>query len=81
MFANVVTAYCDGATEFLTFGYIDTPLSSPHGDSCIVEHESLKAIPAVRLALPLRDFQHVMQMLQKHMTRINDYYPTTQDKR
>jgi hypothetical protein len=74
VFANVVTTYCDGVTVFLTFGCTDAPLNAPpsSGDDGIVHRESIKAIPVVRLAIPLAEFRRIANGFQGTLKKIDD---------
>ena len=80
VFANVITSYCDGSTVFLTFGYTDMPLHGPPDGVGIVRLEAVKAIPVIRLGLPLREFRDIVDTLQRHKARIDSYFSTKQDK-
>jgi hypothetical protein len=74
VFANVVTTYCDGITVFLTFGCTDAPLNAPPGagEDGIVHRESIKAIPVIRLAIPLSQFRSIANGFQGTLKKIDD---------
>jgi hypothetical protein len=79
IFANTISTYCDGATVFLTFGYVDTPLHGPSGGG-VVHLDSPRAVPVVRLALPLREFRDTVGTLQRFLGSIDNYFLSKQDK-
>ena len=81
IFANTITTYCDGATVFLTFGYVDTPLRGPSGGPGVVHLEKPTAIPVIRLALPIREFRDIVGILQRFLGNIDNYFLTKEDKK